>query len=324
MDSLRDIGEFGLIARLTGQHPDTSSLLVGPGDDCAVVSVGGAAWLLTIDASIEGVHFSRETASPEDIGWKAAATAASDVAAMGGTPRFMLITLACPKDTPVDLLEGINRGLAEAATACGALIAGGDVSHSPECIVIDVAAVGEVTEGRFVTRGGALPGDVIAVTGWPGRAAAGLAALDMRIQAPELIRAQLHPEPRFAAGRWLARQAAVHAMIDVSDGLVQDAGHIAARSGCTIDINMAKLPVAAALEHLRGRLLQTPEALVLGGGEDYELLAAIHADEAPALCAAFEKECGIPLTILGECRPGNTQVLVDGAALSEAGFDHFR
>ena len=323
MDSLRDMGEFGLINRLTGEQPDTSSLLVGPGDDCAVVEAGGVPWLLTIDASVEGVHFTREASRPEDIGWKAVVTAASDVAAMGGVPRFLLITLACPGDTPLALLDGINRGFSAAAQACGALIAGGDVSHAPERIVIDVAVVGEAVAGRYITRGGARPGDIIAVTGWPGRAAAGLVALEVRHEAPELIRAQVHPEPRFAGGKWLGAQPGVHAMIDVSDGVVQDAGHVALRSGCTIDIASDTLPLAPALLATRGHLPLLPEAYALGGGEDYELLVALDSGAAPTLCRAFEEKCGIPLTIIGECRAGDAVVRVDGAPLDKAGFDHF-
>lgn len=323
MRSLGDLGEFGLIARLTGGLSGHEDVLLGPGDDCAVVRAGDRVWLLSIDASIEEVHFSRRTAAPRDIGYKAAAAAISDIAAMGGAPRFLLVTLACPAHTPLDTLDAVYAGLREAADGAGACVVGGDVAKAPQ-LVLDVAVVGEVSEGRYVTRAGAQPGDVLAVTGWPGRSAAGLAALDAGLDAPELVRAHLHPEPRVAAGQWLAREHAVRAMIDVSDGLLQDAGHLAEAGGLAVDLETARLPIAPELEAWRGRSPLSPEAALLAGGEDYELAVALDPGRAGEICARFQAACGLPLTVAGRFVAGAPGVRIDGAAPGHPGYDHFR
>lgn len=323
MSTLRDLGEFGLIAQLTSGLATNKDVVCGVGDDCAVVKAGGRVLLVTMDASIEQVHFTRDTASPRDIGWKAAAAAISDIAAMGGTARFLTVTLACPAATSVAWLDALYAGLAEAAAEAGAIIIGGDVTSNPGGMLIDVAVLGDAACDGYRLRAGARPGDLLAVTGYPGRSSAGLAALGLGIDAPELIRAHLHPRPRLAQGRWLAEQVGVRAMIDVSDGVLQDASHLAKASHLAADIEVDALPIAQALARHANALGIRPEQLALAGGEDYELAVALDAASAMGCCAAFAQAFGLPLTVIGRFSEGHG-VRIDGAAPEALGFDHFR
>lgn len=322
--SLRSLGEFGLIERVTRvlQAPECS--VVGIGDDCAVVRVGERILLATCDASIEDVHFSRAYATAEDIGWKAAATALSDIAAMGGRPLFLLTTLACPEDASVAFVEGLYRGLQAATAQSGGGIVGGDTTRSNQGYVIDVTVIGEPAGDRYLLRDGARDGDLLAVTGWPGRSSAGLLALQLGVEAPELTEAHLRPVPRMAEGQWLAARPEAHALIDVSDGLLQDAGHLAERSGVGVDVSPDALPVAAALTEACVALGPAPDSFILAGGEDYELAVALDPAGAATVCRAFEEQFGLPLTLVGTFGQGWTGVRLAGEDLQEGGYDHFR
>ena len=322
MSRIEELGEFGLIARITKALPTAPSLIEGIGDDCAVVRSGGETLLLTCDAAIEDVHFSRAYLSPEDIGWRSAAAAISDIAAMGGAPRFLLVTLAIPGDMDAGYIEALYQGLGAAVAESGAIIAGGDITRSPGGLMLDISVIG-VPVTRCVTRAGARPGDVLAITGWPGQSAAGRRALVSGWEAPVLAEAHRRPCLRVAEGQWLAEHEAVRAMIDVSDGLAQDAGHIAERSGVAVDILRASLPVSNPLRALAEERGVDAEACILGGGEDYELLAALEPGGADALCADFEANHGLPLCIVGRFSEG-IGVRLDGAPVEAAGFDHFR
>ena len=203
MATLREIGEFGLIDRVTRGLKRTPGVVEGVGDDCAVLRFGNALLLATCDASVEGVHFRRDWASPHSIGWKAAVSAISDIAAMGGDARYVLASVACPANSDCAVIEAICAGIAEAVESCGAALVGGDTTASQSMIGIDISVLGEAVDGRYLTRADALPGDAVAVTGFPGMAAAGLLALQRGIEAAPLIQAHLRPVPRLAEGRWL-------------------------------------------------------------------------------------------------------------------------
>ncbi len=323
MGTICDLGEFNFIERVTGPLRGADCVVLGPGDDCAVVRAGGMLLLASCDGSVENVHFRREWAGPEDIGWKAAASALSDIAAMGGSALFALATVSCPRDSDADYMAAVCAGIAAAVEHCGAALVGGDMTCSPAGMMLDLSVVGAVTEGRYVTRGGARPGDVFAVTGYPGQSAAGLLALVNGVDAPVLIRRHLRPEPRLAEGRWLARRDAVHAMIDLSDGLLQDAGHIGGRSGLGVNVDSDLVPLAPALNGFESAISQSLESLTLSGGEDYELAVALDPREAPALCAEFAAEFGIPLTVVGRVEEGWRGVRLDGQEAAHLGFDHF-
>ncbi|HNT86539.1 MAG TPA: thiamine-phosphate kinase [Candidatus Hydrogenedentes bacterium] len=324
MTTLRDLGEFGLIERLTRGLPLSEDVLQGVGDDCAVVRVGDRILLISTDAAIEEVHFSRRTASPADIGWKAAAAALSDIAAMGGEARFVLVTLACPVDTEAEAVEALYGGIRQAVEACGAAIIGGDTTQSLARIVLDIVVIGEAVKGNYRLRRGARPGDVLAVTGYPGCSAAGLLALGAHVAAPPLVAAHLRPMPRLEEGRWLARRDEVHAIIDVSDGLAQDAGHVAAAGDLGLDIDPNALPIAPALEAHRDALGISPRDLAIAGGEDYELAVAIDGAAHHQVIAAFRSAFDVPITVVGQFTDAPKGIRVAGVTLTRLGFQHFR
>jgi thiamine-monophosphate kinase len=323
MATLREIGEFRLIERVTRGLRRGPGVVEGVGDDCAVLQFGNALVLATCDASIEGVHFRRDWASPRDIGWKAAAGAISDIAAMGGDARYVLASVACPADSDSSVIEEICAGIADAVESCGATLVGGDMTGSQAMIGIDISVLGEAVGGRYLTRAGAKPGDAVAVTGFPGLAAAGLLALQRGIDAAPLIQAHLRPVPRLAEGRWLVARAGVHAMIDLSDGLLQDLGHIAERSGVGINVDSDLVPLGPALNGFDSILCEPLECLCLSGGEDYELAIALDPVLAPAVCRDFAEQFGRPLTLVGEVESGWSGIRLDGQEPGRRGFDHF-
>lgn len=323
MDSLGELGEFGYIARITRNLPTSENIVAGVGDDCAVVRHGDKLLLVSCDASIEDVHFSRRLAQPYDIGWKTFAAAFSDIAAMGGKPLYAVASLAVPPDTPVDILDELSKGAHDCVEHCGALLIGGDTTRSPGPVMLDVTVLGEPVDGRYVLRSGARHGDILAHTGVLGLSAGGLCALQQGLRAPDLTRAHLHPEPRIAAGQWLAARHSCHAMMDISDGLLQDAGHLADASGLgiAIDSGLLHLDELEPWEHSLGC---SALDLATAGGEDYELLVAVDAASFGALRAAFERELKLPLTAVGRFTRDHSRVRMDGHEAGAGGFDHFR
>ncbi len=323
METVRDIGEFGLISRVARLLPGNDATLVGIGDDCAVLKIGQALTLVSCDAAIEDVHFRRSLAAPEDIGWKAMASAISDIAAMGGQPRFALITLACPGNTETEFVNRLYYGFSTVAKRYGVAIVGGDTTRSPSGIIIDVMVLGEPAEGRYLLRSGAQCGDVLAVTGYPGRSAAGLLALERGLAACPLIPAHLFPVPRVEEGKWFARQPGVHALIDLSDGLVQDAGHIAEQSGLGLDIDPERVPIAPELDSYKDTLEIEPRDLALGGGEDYELILAIDPKHANNIQQAFQEHFFQPMSVVGHFTEAAQGLCLGGEPISPRGFEHF-
>ena len=323
MRTVRDIGEFGLIRRLARLLPTSPYVFEGVGDDCAVVRLGDTVALVSCDLFLEHVHFRRSTATPEDIGWKAAAAALSDIAAMGGAPLYVLVSLACPGDTEIAFVEGLCQGLTAAAGQAGAVIVGGDTARSPEAIVLDVAVIGQTVGGRYLCRKGARPGDVLAVTGHVGRSAAGLHALEHGHDGPALLAAHRRPQPRYAEGRWLCRRDGVHAMIDISDGLVQDAGHLAEGEGLGVDIDPGRLVSAPELERYCEEHGLDALTFMLTGGEDYELACAIAPDVYDGTVRAFQETFDTALTGVGRFTDAWRGVRVAGQEPAAGGFDHF-
>ncbi|MDQ1255793.1 MAG: Thiamine-monophosphate kinase [Candidatus Hydrogenedentes bacterium] len=313
MPTVRELGEFGLIERVARLCPGHPSVIEGIGDDCAVVRTGNRVILLSCDLSIENVHFRRATATPEDIGWKAAASALSDIAAMGGQPLCCLVALACPADTDAAYIESVGQGIADAVSDCGAALVGGDTTQSMEGIVLDVTVVGEPVEGRYLLRKGARPDDVLGVTGRLGLASAGLHALTHGFDAPALARAHRHPVPRIAEGQWLCRRGDAHALIDISDGLVQDAGHLAGAAGLGIDIAPEALPIAPELAAYCAAHGLDPLEFILSGGEDYELAVALAPDDEP----------DARITVVGRFTDEWTGVRVAGKPVQRGGYTHF-
>lgn len=310
--TLAGIGEFGLIGRFTAGRKQPATTLLGPGDDAAVVAAADGRVVATTDLLVEGVHFRLDWSTPEQVGRKAAAANLADVAAMGAVPTALLVGLACPDSTPVETLTAITDGLWQEAAAAGAGVVGGDVTSSAT-LVVSVTALGSL-EGRDpVTRAGARPGDIVALAGRVGWAAAGWAVLARGFRSPvAVVGAQRVPEPPYGAGP-AAAAAGATAMIDVSDGLLADLGHVALASGVAIDVRPP--PVPARLADVGAALGVDPVHWLLTGGEDH------------ALAATFPPDATLPAgwTAIGEVRAGEPVVLVSGRAYDggAGGWDHF-
>ncbi len=276
--TLADAGEFGLIGALTALFEPGEGVLVGPGDDAAVLRIRTGHVVVSTDLMVEGRHFRRGWASAEDVGHRAAAQNLSDVNAMGGRATALTIGLAAPADLPVRWALDFAKGFADECALVGATVIGGDLTRADE-IMIAVTVLGACTEAP-VLRSGARPGDVLALCGRQGWAAGGLAVLGRGFRSPRaLVEAYRRPEPPYDAGR-AAAEAGATAMIDISDGLLAEAGHLAEDSGVTIDIASSTLEISEPLAAVGAALGAEPLSFVLGGGDDHALLATFPADVA--------------------------------------------
>jgi thiamine-monophosphate kinase len=338
--TLAGVGEFGLIAELRAWLPAGPRTLVGIGDDAAVLATPDGRVVATTDFLLEGRHFRRDTSSARDVGHKAAARSLADLAAMGAVPSALLVALAAPADLPVSWARELAAGLAaECARVPGAAVIGGDTARAAS-VLLAVTGLGDLAGRAPVLRSGAAPGDVVAVAGPLGHAAAGLALLAAGRTEGPLVAAQRRPAPPYDAGPEAAGLGAT-AMIDISDGLLADLGHIAAASGVLIDLSRAALgpadPLIAAASFISsGRTDRgspsAPDVIaltwVLSGGEDH------------SLAATFPPGVALPprWTVIGTVRPRQDQpgqdhpdggrsgpgVVVDSQPWQHAsGWDHF-
>jgi thiamine-monophosphate kinase len=280
-DTVGAVGEFGLIRRVTARAGTARLAEVGPGDDAAVLRAPDGRVVACTDVLVEGRHFRRDWSSAEDVGRKAAAANLADVAAMGAVPTALLVGLACPADTPASWLEGVAAGMAAECAPFGAAVVGGDTSASaPDsgAVVLSVTALGDLGGRAPVLRSGARPGDVLAVAGRLGWSACGLAVLQRGFRSPAAaVEAHRRPAPPYAAGPQAA-DAGATAMCDVSDGLLADAGHLAADSGVRVDLDVAAVRTAfldtpGPLQQVAAALGGDPLTWVLTGGEDHALVA---------------------------------------------------
>jgi thiamine-monophosphate kinase len=274
-----DLGEFGLIAKVTEGRVQPPSTLLGPGDDAAVTSAPDRRVVASTDMLVEGVHFRLDWSTPEQVGRKAAAANLADIAAMGAVPTALLVGLGCPANTPASVAEGLAAGIWTEADMVGAGVIGGDVVSAPS-MVISVTVLGDLCGRAPVTRSGARPGQVLAVAGRLGWSAAGLAVLTRGFRSPvEVVGAHRVPTPPYAAGP-AAAEAGATAMIDVSDGLLADLGHVARASGVAIDVASAEVPLAPQLADVAVALGADPLRWLLTGGEDHALAATFPAGAA--------------------------------------------
>ena len=302
-------------------------VVVPIGDDAAAVSPRPSRLILvSTDALVEGVHFDRRYCSAEDIGWKALAVNLSDIAAMGGAPLYVTISIALPKSLASDFVRRFYRGLMALARKHAVALIGGDTCRSQRDLFLDVTIIGEVRRRQMVTRHGAKPGDLIYVTGELGGSGAGLELLSRSLKPatkPGLARRHLRPQPRCRAGEFLARQGLVSAMIDVSDGLSTDLGRLCDASGVGAVIEASRIPVSRMAVRNREILLDDPIRYALHGGEDYELLFAV----PDRLSHRVPKQIdGLPVQKIGSFTRPRTVWLAEGKKrqlLHPGGFDHF-
>src|SRR4051794_10555758 len=309
--TLADAGEFGLISALVELFPQGEQVLVGPGDDAAVLRVRNGHVVVSTDLVVEGRHFRRDWASAQDVGHRAAAQNLSDINAMGGRATSLTVGMAAPADLPVQWALDFARGFAAECSLVGASVVGGDLTRADQ-VVIAVTVLGACTESP-VLRSGARPGDVLAICGRQGWAAGGLAVLGRGFRSPRvLVEAYRRPEPPYDAGR-VAAEAGATAMIDVSDGLLADAGHIAEDSGVAIDVRASGFDVPEPLQAVGAALGADAMQFILGGGDDHALLATY--PDVGSVPAGW--------SVVGAVSDG-TGVTVDGAEYDgPTGWTHF-
>lgn len=312
---LSELGEFGLIEAITARLPRGGQVLLGPGDDAALVRVPDGRVVASTDALVEGRHFRRDWSTAYDVGRKAAAQNLADVVAMGARPTALLVALVLPAALPASWPIQLADGLRDECDLVGASVVGGDLVGG-DAVTVAVTALGDLGGRPPMPRAGARPGDVVALAGQVGASAAGLALLSAGRLAPaDLVQAHLRPSPPYQQGIEAGGLGA-HAMIDISDGLVADLAHLAEASGVRVEVRSAAVRAASAwaeLSRCAGELGVEPMDWVLGGGEDH------------ALAATFPPDAALPppWRVIGSVSQGSG-VLVDGARWAGApGWSHF-
>ncbi|MER5333909.1 thiamine-phosphate kinase [Micromonospora sp. NPDC002717] len=311
--SVAGVGEFGLIDRVTARLSYGSTVLLGPGDDAAVVAAPDARVAASTDVLVEGRHFRRDWSAARDVGHRAAAANLADIAAMGAEPTALLVALCMPPELETGWAEELADGLGAEAAKVGASVVGGDMSASPT-LTIAVTALGDLGGRPPVTRSGARPGDVLALAGRTGYAAAGLTVLSRGFRTPRLlVEAYRRPEVPYRAGPHAARLGAT-SMIDVSDGLLADLGHVAKASGVALDVRRDAFEVPRQMRDAAQALGVDPYSWLLTGGDDH------------ALAATFPPAVALPpdWRPIGRVTAGSGVTVDGGPYDGPAGWDHFR
>lgn len=331
--NLSQIGEFGLIRRIQKQLPPPfSSIPLGIGDDAAAILPSSGKYLLiTTDTLLESVHFDLAYSSYAEIGYKAAAVNLSDIAAMGGTPRYFLISLGLTDRQKVADLDRLYRGIGKGSGEAGIDLIGGNTARSNALFFISVTLVGEVPKKEMVTRGGARAGEALYVTGTPGDAAAGLEILKEGADPKgfsRLLSRHRAPRARWREGRLLAKNGWATAMIDLSDGLTADLGHLLEQSGAGAELDLSRIPLSFPLRRYALKMGSDPVRYALDGGEDYELLFSVPERKIPALESAVRR--GVidarRIGVIRKKKDGLTARGLDGrlTPITSAGYDHFK
>ncbi|GAB3276176.1 thiamine-phosphate kinase [Parasphingorhabdus pacifica] len=311
--TVSQLGEFGLIHRVTSGREQSAGTLIGPGDDAAVLAVSDGRVVATTDVLVENVHFRFDWSTPKQVGRKAIAVNLSDIAAMGAVPTGVLVGLGCAPDLATSVVDELSDGMWEEARGVGIGVVGGDMVTA-STMTISVTALGDLQGREPVRRSGARPGDVLAVAGRLGWAAAGLAVLGRGFRSPvAVVGAQRVPEPPYAAGP-RAASAGATSMVDTSDGLLADLGHIAKASKVAVDIRTEMLDVPQRLTEVASALGADARHWVLTGGEDQALAATFPA----------ERELPEGWRAIGSVAEG-TGVTVDGGEYQgPSGWEHWR
>jgi thiamine-monophosphate kinase len=329
---VKNLDEFQLIRHLTERvHAAEPHVQVGIGDDAAVLSVGvGEEVLATTDAMVDGVHFRTDTLSFYDVGYKAVAASLSDIAAMGGEPRHVLIALAVPTGQSVDSLEQIYDGVADICLHYGCALIGGDVVSTAGPLMITTTVLGSVPAGTALLRSGATPGDIVFVTGTVGDSGAGLKLLLEKTPLPAdeaylLVSAHQRPSPQVRVGQ-LLRQEGASSCDDITDGLANELNEIANASGVRLRIDRGRIPLSPPVKNLARRRQEAALDYAWYGGEDYQLVGTA----SPFVFARALSRCesmGIKITQIGKVEAGEGVIAVgdgDLAVLEPKGYNHMR
>jgi thiamine-monophosphate kinase len=330
---IRDIGEFGLIERIHAKAGRSSyPVVLGIGDDASVLDVGAHNQAVTTtDMLVEGVHFLRDSIDPFDLGFKAHAVNLSDIAAMGAVPAQSFLSFGLPPDMDVETIDIFMDGFME--VGAGVPLSGGDTVSSPEGWLISVTVIGVAPAGRALRRDAAVPGERIWLCGPVGDSAAGLSILLGKTQKVDepgsqfLIKSHNRPLPQVRMGKILLEAGISNCAIDVSDGLIQDLGHICKRSKLGAELDLESIPLSGPIRELASKNDVDPYRWALRGGEDYSLLFTVKPEKEKILLTVLEKE-GIVAVPIGRTVPGKgVRVYSDGAEVEtgpDGGFDHFR
>jgi thiamine-monophosphate kinase len=327
--TVSDIGERALIERITSRLSSPAWVVIGAGDDAAVVEPErGSLEILTTDSQVETVHFDRRFVPPEAIGHRALAVNLSDIAAMGARPRLALLSLILPADLEVAVVDGILDGLLALARAHAVALVGGNIARSPGPLIVDVTATGTARRRKILTRDGARAGDDVYVTGSVGDALVGLASLRAG-GSSGVVRQQeryLRPEPRVRAGMLLGRNRAASACMDLSDGLADAVRQVAEASDVGITIEAHELPIAPEVQRWHDARGQDAVSEVLRGGDDYELLFTVRPCHRGRLRAVQSMLGGLKVTRIGTVTTGRNLIVRygDGDRELPHGFEHFR
>jgi thiamine-monophosphate kinase len=326
--------ESEIISRLRARASVDDQVLVGIGDDAAVIKgAGGRDLLACCDLMVEGVHFRAEWTPPRLLGHKALAVNLSDIAAMGGVPKFAMLSIAAPSKISSEFIDQFFGGLFELAERSCVSIIGGDTSSSPDSFFIDVSVIGDCETGKAVTRRGAKPGDKIYVSGSLGASALGLSLLEkgLRVDQPSRRRdyktallKHLAPEPRLSLGRAIGESGLATAMIDISDGLSTDVRHILDESSCGAVIHSTAIPVAECARQYPELSGEASMRLALNGGEEYELLFTARPDRSADI-ENLQEALRIPINEIGEIVTSaglhlETRGVLE--ALAASGYEH--
>jgi len=333
MKTLSDIGEFGFIKNIPAQYSIQEENILGVGDDCSVVPLSSEELkLVTTDMLIENVHFLRDKISAQTLGYKALAVNFSDIAAMGGWPEDIYISIGLPQNIDVNWLEDLYAGMNELAQTYEARLMGGDTTSSPDNIVINILVEGRIAKTNIKYRSDANVGDIICVNKYIGDSAAGLKLLlnniDYEQKLQYLVEAHNHPEPQIRAGQFLGSSSAVHAMLDVSDGIGSDIKHIMARSEVGARIELADLPLSDALRNCTQKYEWNAIDLAVNGGEDYCLLFTVDPEEFPQLKHKYEEKFKGALYKIGVVQANDYGLKYfyrgELEKFKGQGFDHFK
>jgi thiamine-monophosphate kinase len=325
---LSEIGEFGLIKGIEMIAGKGEGVVMGVGDDAAVLSPSpGKVLLVTTDCLIEGVHFKLTFTDYYSLGRKALAINLSDIGGCGGAPTVFLVSLAIPPETDVASIRALYKGMMEQARTYGVSLVGGDTS-SGERLMISITLIGEAEERNVVYRHGAQHGDRIYVTGTLGDSALGLKMLKEGVKEGGAVLRHLDPTPRVKEGGEIARRGLATAMIDISDGLIADLGHVLEASGVGAQVQLQQIPLSASYREHVNTYYKNPYLLALAGGEDYELLFTA-PEERPEALKKLTDDLALPITQIGEITDASDGVSIVGPdgkefIVEQRGHDHFK